>query len=518
MCAIGNKGANMSFFTAQSIKKNHLLLGCILTLISSTASVFAENEATKDDKKAQVATDKKSLTKPEGTKKEASETKQANQGVHPPVSTQNGPAAYTGKPKVIYMVLTDGPSTIEVGFKEYFAEKNIPIEYIVRDCGGTAKIKQCTRFVEEIKRLKPDLVYTYGTPAALAIAGKIDAPDKDKYLWDIPIVSGIIADPIASKIVYDLKDTGRNLTGVNHIPDYDSQVSAMQSYLPTKKIAIFYPPADVITPYNVAAIKKACIARKIEPVEFTFEHIVNGRLDESKLDEAFREIKAAGFEMVYLPSSNMLNAQSGPVSNAAHKHNLLTYIVSDGMLSKNATPLMGLIAYRVNVGRLMGVKAEQILFHNKTTRQIPYDRLEKFSFFIMKKVMLQLGIYPPLMTLNRSSFIGTQAEEEQKRLKMEEQRKLEEAKEKEKKKAAETETDKAETDDKKPETKEEEKPKDEPKKDTDDKKSETKEDEKPSKAEPKKEADDKKAESKGDEKPKDELKKEADDKKEEAKK
>jgi hypothetical protein len=44
-------------------------------------------------------------------------------------------------------------------------------------------------------------------------------------------------NPIASKIVYDLKDTGRNLTGVNHIPDYDSQVSAMQSYLPTKKIA-----------------------------------------------------------------------------------------------------------------------------------------------------------------------------------------------------------------------------------------------------------------------------------------
>ena len=291
----------------------------------------------------------------------------------------------------------------------------------------------------------------------MAIAGTTDEPNKDKFLWDIPIVSGIIADPIASKIVYDLKDTGRNLTGVNHIPDYDSQVSAMQSYLPSKKIGIFYAPADVISPYNVAAIKKAATARNIQPVEFPFEHVTNGKLDETKLDEAFAEIKAAGIDMVYLPSSNMLNAQSGPICDAAHRQKLLTYIVSDGMLTKNATPLMGLIAYRVNVGRLMGVKAEQILFDNKTTRQIPYDRLEKFSFFIMKKVMLQIGVYPPLMTLNRSSFIETQQEEEIKKAKLEDQRKIEEEKEKQKEK---------ENADKNK--------KDEVKKDTDDKKSESK--------------------------------------------
>lgn len=185
----------------------------------------------------------------------------------------------------------------------------------------------------------------------------------------------------------------------------------MQSYLPTKKIGIFYPPAEKTTAYNVQDIKKACIARNIQPVEFPFEHIINGKLDESKLEGAFSEIKAAGIDMVYLPSSNMLNAQSGPICDAAHQQKLLTYIVSDGMLTKNATPLMGLIAFRVNLGRLMGVKAEQILFDNKTPQKIPFDRLEKFSFFIMKKVMLQLGIYPPLMTLNRASFMepGSQA-------------------------------------------------------------------------------------------------------------
>lgn len=406
MCKIKNKGADMSIFTAIFFEKKYFIYGCIIAICSLYSNSFAKEE---------VASNK-------------TEIKEDSNG---PTKKESGAKNYIGKPKVVYMVFTDGPSTIEKGFKEYFNEKNIPIEYIERDCGGATNIKKCNRFVDEIKAIKPDLVYTYGTPAALAIAGTTDEPDKGKYLWDIPIISGIIANPIASKIVYDLKDTGRNLTGVNHIPDYDSQVSAMQSYLPTKKIGIFYSPSEKTTLYNVDDIKKACIAKNIQPVEFPFEHIENGKLDESKLEEAFAEIKAAGIDMVYLPSSNLLNAQSGPICNAAHQHKLLTYIVSDGMLTKNATPLMGLIAYRVNLGRLMGVKAEQILFDNKTPRQIPFDRLEKFSFFIMKKVMLQLGIFPPLMTLNRASFIGTQEEEEKKKGLAEEQKKINAQKENE---------------------------------------------------------------------------------------
>jgi putative ABC transport system substrate-binding protein len=420
----------MSVFTAIFFKRNHLILGCIFSIYSLNISVFAEANVSKEGKTTEVSSDETVDIKQTSTKEkpsvEKTELKRDSKAIENDLPSDNkhkGAKQYVGKPKVVYMVFTDGPSEIETGFKEFFAEKKIPIDYIERDCGGATNIKKCNRFVDEIKTLKPDIVYTYGTPAALAIAGTTDEPNKEKYLWDIPIISGIIADPISSKIIYDLKDTGRNLTGVNHIPDYDSQVSAMQSYLPMKKIGIFYSPSEKTTLYNVAAIKKACISKNIQPVEFPFEHVTNGKLDESKLEEAFKEIKAAGIDMVYLPSSNMLNAQSGPICDAAHGHKLLTYIVSDGMLTKNATPLMGLIAYRVNVGRLMAVKAEQILFENKTTRQIPYDRLEKFSFFVMKKIMLQLGIYPPLMTLNRASFIGTQQEEKKKKAQAEEERK-----------------------------------------------------------------------------------------------
>lgn len=252
---IKNKGANMSVFTTIFFKKIYFIFGCILAICSSNTSVFAEKDISKDDKKTQVSSDEKRDVKQESKKEskiqenEVSKEKPKNESNLKEESKLNketnkkadasdeetGAKKYKGKPKVIYMVFTDGPSTIERGFKAYFKEKNIPIQYIERDCAGPGNIKKCNRFVEEIKKIKPDLVYTWGTPAALAIAGKIDEPNKDKFLWDIPIISGIIADPIASKIVYDLKDTGRNLTGVNHIPDYDSQVSAMASYLPTKK-------------------------------------------------------------------------------------------------------------------------------------------------------------------------------------------------------------------------------------------------------------------------------------------
>jgi putative ABC transport system substrate-binding protein len=225
----------------------------------------------------------------------------------------------------------------------------------------------------------------------------------------------------------------------------------MLSYLPVKKLGIFFVPVDILSPSNVSEISKVCIEKKIEPVQFPYDHIIDGKLDESKLDETFAEIKAAGIDMVYLPSSNFLNAKSKEVCEAATRHKVLTFIVSDGMLRGTAAPLMGLIAHRINIGRFSGVKAEEILIGKKDPKEIPYERFEKFSFFIMKNIMLSIGVYPPLMTLNRASFTEPGSQE---KAKEKEDNKKDDTKDKKDKKDKKDDVKAKDVDEKKEESKE----------------------------------------------------------------
>jgi putative ABC transport system substrate-binding protein len=310
--------------------------------------------------------------------------------------------------KVIYMVLWSGPTEIENGFKAYFKEHKIDAEYITRDCKGDSKA--CHELVKEIKTLKPHLIYTWGTPAALAIAGTIDKPNSNEYVWDIPIVSTIVGNPIFSKIIYELNKPGRNLTGVNHVPPFEAQLSTMRSYLDFKKVAIFHVPSEIPSLAHVDAFKKTCEKEKIEAIEFPYAHIVNDKMDTSKLDDAFKKIKDSGIEIVYLPPSNYLSINAKAICDAAHAQSLLTFAATELMLT-NGPPLMGLISSYTNIGRFAAEKAEKILIDGMAPETLPYEKFEKFNFFIDRKVMQNLQIYPSISIIDEAHFIEEKKQE-----------------------------------------------------------------------------------------------------------
>ena len=387
----------MSRVTHISFKKYSFVIACIISaLAASHTSSYSENTLTTEKKVENNADEDKvvSTNKPEETTKII--RKEDNE-----------------KEKLVYMVFSNGPTAVEKGFKDYLAEQGTKLKYIERDCKGNHKT--CNQFVQEIKQAKPDLIYTCGTLATLAIAGTIEDRNQEKYIWDIPIVSAIVTDPIYSKIIYDLKKPGRNLTGVNHIPTYEAQVNAMLSYLPVKKIGIFHVSDEAVSAVQIAGISKACAEKGIEAIKFPFEYMTAGKLDESRLDEAFAKIKAARVELVYLPSSMLLDMQSNVICESAKRNKLLTFVVSEGMLNNKEEPLMGLIAHRPNIGRALAVKADQILNQNIDPKNIPYERFEKISLFIMKKVMLELGVFPPLLTIKRVGFAEVNEKKEEKK-------------------------------------------------------------------------------------------------------
>lgn len=311
----------------------------------------------------------------------------------------------THKPKKdqfkVFMVLWSGPTNIEAGFQAYFKEHDIKAEYIIRDCQGDNN--KCHSFVKEIRESKPDLIYTWGTPAALAIAGTIDAKNKDDYVWDTPIVSTIVGNPIFSKIIYDLEKPGRNLTGVNHVPPYDAQLNSMLSYIKFNKVGVMYIPSETPTLVHIEGFEKECKDAGIEVVRFPYDHLVNNRVDPQYLNDFFKNIKNQGINAVYFPPSNYLSVDSKVVCDSANANKLLTFIATE-LMATNGSPLMGLVSSYLNIGRFAAEKAQQILVEGREPNTIPYERFEKYNFFINKEIMKLLNVYPPLDIVDHANF------------------------------------------------------------------------------------------------------------------
>ena len=99
-------------------------------------------------------------------------------------------------------------------------------------------------FVEEIRAVQPDLVYTWGTPVTLGIAGRYDATDKAKFVTDIPIVFALVASPTAAGLVADRAIPNRNLTGAVHVVPTDTQLRAMHSYRPITRLGVLYSASE----------------------------------------------------------------------------------------------------------------------------------------------------------------------------------------------------------------------------------------------------------------------------------
>jgi putative ABC transport system substrate-binding protein len=121
-------------------------------------------------------------------------------------------AQLSSRPYRIYAITFRGMTDVEKGFQDYFTARRIPVQITFRDLNRDPS--RMPGFIEEIRRTKPDLVYTWGTSVTLGVVGTYDGVDPQQHITDIPVVFTLVAAPVLAKIVRDMKNPGRNVTGV----------------------------------------------------------------------------------------------------------------------------------------------------------------------------------------------------------------------------------------------------------------------------------------------------------------
>ena len=284
----------------------------------------------------------------------------------------------------VLMITFRGITAAERGFMNHFRKKDLPVRFVLRDCNNDKA--RLPAFISEIPGLKPDLIYAFGTTVAVGLAGAPAA-------GDIPLVCNIIADPAGAGLV----KTGRDLTGVCHLVPVAVQVRAIRSMLPFRTLGVIYNPLEKNSVLMVEQLEKcrdSC----------SFKVIKIAAAPPADPAPAVERLKAAGAELLYLPSDSYIISRAGGIAARAAALKLPVFSATEEPILKSGA-LFGVVSRYYNAGQFAGHKAEQILFHGMKARDIPFETLSRFSFIINMKTARQIGFIPPILTLKFAEVV-----------------------------------------------------------------------------------------------------------------
>lgn len=307
----------------------------------------------------------------------------------------------------IYMLLWRGESDVERGFRAYVEQHKLPFRFTVRN--ANQDIAMARTYVAEAKALKPDLVYTWGTPATLAAAGEYDNVDPSKNITDIPIVFTMVSFPVAAKIVPDEYLSGRNVTGTTQTVPTASEIEAIRSYRPFDKLAIIYNPAEVNSIIKLSEFTRIAKERNFTVVARAIPLDANGKPQSDSLPGIVKEIVQERPQFLYLGPDTYVAKHANEITELADENRLPSFAGVELVLC-NSHALFGFFANYFNLGQLTALKAAQILLEGKKPQEIAIESTNNFTYVINQRVMSQLKLYPPMRVLEYARVVRSCSE------------------------------------------------------------------------------------------------------------
>jgi putative ABC transport system substrate-binding protein len=301
-------------------------------------------------------------------------------------------AAAQQKPHKVTLILFRGITPADQGFMDQMKAR-LPVEFTVRDARGSrVRIRE---FVEEARRDRPDLLYTFGTTVTLDTVGAVGQVDPKFHIVDIPVVFNIVADPVGAKLASAFAATGRNLTGVSHLVPMPDQLRAMQRFKPVKKLGVIYNPYEANSALAIDQLKGLTAQFQFSLVEAALQTAPGQPVATQDVVNAMLQLVAAKPDFVYLPSDSSLIARASTIVGMATAAKIPVISATEGPIRDDGA-LVGLVSNYHNAGAFAAHKAEQILVGKQPAGQLPIETLQRFALVVNMTTAFQLGVFPPL--------------------------------------------------------------------------------------------------------------------------
>jgi putative ABC transport system substrate-binding protein len=229
------------------------------------------------------------------------------------------------------------------------------------------------------------LVLTMGTAATAGAVAE---------LKDLPIIIGIVWDPVESGFAKSWASSGNNVTGSSNKMSLAVPIKTLQRIGPVKRLGVLFNPAEKNSILQLDELKGLQRELGFEVIEVPV----------GKKEEAVAAVRtfAPRVQAFYVTGAVTVTSQVAAVAVAAMEHKLPT--VAHTIDVVEAGVLVGVTANLQEVGRLAGVKAAQVLRGAKPA-SIPIETPKRFDVAVNLKTATATGVKVPADLLQSATRV-----------------------------------------------------------------------------------------------------------------
>lgn len=233
-----------------------------------------------------------------------------------------------------------------------------------------------------------DLIFTAGTPTGVAAY-------KATQGTNIPVVFGVIADPIISNVVDNLENPGGNITGVQLSQNQTRRLESLLRLIPqAKKILIPYDDSDGTS--GSSAVAQLDVITSQLNIELVKVGVHNDE-DVTNLFANFPD----DVDAIFMVPDNMINPHFGELLAIANERKLPISGPSTAQVEEGALTTYGFI--HTEVGAQAARIAHQIL-QGANPGKIPVETAEFFLAINLKNAEI-IGVEIPQQLLEQTQTI-----------------------------------------------------------------------------------------------------------------
>lgn len=311
--------------------------------------------------------------------------------------------AEVGRPFRILMILWRGETGVERGFRRQLSELDVAADYEIRDLDRN--LAHLPAVLDEARRTRPDLVYTWGTGITLGTVGRWQEVDPNRHVADLPVVFSMVSAPLETGLQPppDVPPR-RNLTGVSHIAPLRAQINAIRAYLPLERLGIVYNPQEENSVANVRSLRDEAAAMAFQLLEAPVPARAGGLPDPMAIPRLVEDLARRGVQVLYIGPDSFIGSNRDVLTGAGLDAGIPCFTATE-LEIREGEAMIGLVSRYEAVGRLAAVKAKRVLVDGLPPSAVPIETLKHFSYIIRLSVALRLKLYPPLQLLDYAEVI-----------------------------------------------------------------------------------------------------------------
>lgn len=232
------------------------------------------------------------------------------------------------KASTIVMLTWRGQTAAETGFTETLAASGRAIDLVQFDAGrDRAALAKFLR--DNVDLLKTaDGIYTFGTLTARVV--------QSLGLKDVPHVFNIVADPVGTNLVENLKVPGVARTGAKNTVPLKSLFSVLSQAVEFSKVAVIFDPRELTSEVQLteASALVTSMGRQVKSVRFVPD------AQNSKKQLELLETQLKDVDLVFVPAVSSLITHMETIAKVAPEESVVAGVV-EAQVHKGATISIG---------------------------------------------------------------------------------------------------------------------------------------------------------------------------------